>query len=80
MNSLLIAVTSTLSAVIAIAAYLFGFWEGFRKGKRKERARCRDIAFSIEAKYAPTAKDTDCCKCDKSHAKADGAAEVLDAL
>ena len=38
-----------------------------------------DIAGSLEAKFAPS-DDSECCKCDKSHAKADGAAAVLDQL
>lgn len=39
-----------------------------------------DVAFDIEAKYAPKDIDSPCCKCDQSHAKADGAAAVLDQL
>lgn len=52
--------------------YLKGFIAGLRKAI--------DVAFYTEAKYAPSAADTDCCKCDTSHAKADGAAEVVDTL
>lgn len=37
--------------------------------------RAAKIAFEVEAEYAPC-DDSPCCKCPKSHAKADGAAAV----
>lgn len=38
------------------------------------------LAFGVELKYSPSVIDSECCKCSKSHAKADGAAEVVNSI
>lgn len=62
------------------------FWLGCEyNGPKVRNSALReaiDLAFDIEVKYAPKGldDDSDCCECKESHAKADGAAEVVDAI